>query len=108
MYAIRSYYGNDITEIGIPLTKLCNDEFKNPKLRQLLKNIIYVGSLSFLLDLEFSVLTESIEKQFAKKPKLAEPNIKALELGFDYAKEHYAGACKLSVKRADKLGDDIT
>ena len=98
---------NDITEIGIPLTQLCNNEFQNPKLRQLLKNIIYVGSLSFLLDLDFSVLTDSINKQFAKKPKLAEPNIKALELGFEYAKDHYAGACKLSVKRIDKLGDDI-
>ena len=98
---------NDVNLIGIPLTKLCNDEFKNPKLRQLLKNIIYVGALSFLIDLDFSVLTQSIEKQFEKKPKLAEPNIKALELGYEYAKEHHQGACKLSVRKIDKLGDDI-
>jgi len=98
---------DDITVFAIPLTTLCNDEFKNPKLRQLLKNIIYVGSLSFFLDIDFSILTDSIKKQFAKKPKLAEPNIKALELGFDYAKEHYDGACKLSVQKTDKLGDDI-
>jgi 2-oxoglutarate ferredoxin oxidoreductase subunit alpha len=76
---------DDITVIGVPLTTLCNDEFKNPKLRQLLRNIIYVGALSFLLDLDFSILTESIEKQFRKKPKLGEPNIKALALGFAYA-----------------------
>ncbi|MFW2368216.1 MAG: 2-oxoacid:acceptor oxidoreductase subunit alpha [Desulforhopalus sp.] len=98
---------DDIIVIGIPLTRLCNDEFKNPKLRQLLKNIIYVGSLAFLLDIEFSILTDSIKKQFAKKPKLAEPNIKALELGYDYAKENYQGVCGLSVRRVDKLGDDI-
>ncbi len=61
---------NDITPIGIPLTSLCNDAFQNPKLRQLLKNIIYVGALSFLIDLDFSILTESIERQFKKKPKL--------------------------------------
>jgi len=97
----------DIIEIGIPLTQLCNDEFSNPKLRQLLKNIIYVGSLSFLIDLDFSILTESIEKQFQKKPKLAEPNIKALKLGFDYAKKYFPDACKLSVRKTDKLGDDI-
>ncbi|MEJ2459101.1 MAG: 2-oxoacid:acceptor oxidoreductase family protein, partial [Novosphingobium sp.] len=47
----------DITTMGIPFTTLCNSEFKNPKLRQLLRNIIYVGSLSFLLDLDFSILT---------------------------------------------------
>ena len=98
---------DDITTIGIPLTTLCNTEFENPKLRQLLRNIIYVGSLAFLIDMDFSVLTESIEQQFRKKPKLAEPNIKALELGYAYAKEHHQGACKLSVKRIDKLGNDI-
>ncbi len=98
---------DDITVIGVPLTTLCNDEFKNPKLRQLLRNIIYVGALSFLLDLDFSILTESIEKQFRKKPKLGEPNIKALELGFAYAKEHHAGVCRLSVRKSDKLGDEI-
>jgi len=98
---------NDITVIGIPFTSLCNDEFKNPKLRQLLKNIIYVGSLSFLLNLDFSILTDSITKQFKKKPKLAEPNIKALELGYAYAKEYHQGACKLSVRKTDTLGDAI-
>jgi 2-oxoglutarate ferredoxin oxidoreductase subunit alpha len=103
----EKYDRDDITVIGIPFTSLCNDEFKNPKLRQLLKNIIYVGALSFLLDMDFSILTKSIEKQFQKKPKLAEPNIKALEIGYAYAKEHYQGACKLSVRKADTLGDAI-
>jgi 2-oxoglutarate ferredoxin oxidoreductase subunit alpha len=98
---------DDITTIGIPLTSLCNNEFQNPKLRQLLRNIIYVGALSFLLDLDFSILTESIERQFKKKPKLGEPNIKALELGYNYAKEHYPGVCGLSVRKSAKLGDDI-
>jgi 2-oxoglutarate ferredoxin oxidoreductase subunit alpha len=98
---------DDITVIGIPLTSLCNETFENPKLRQLLRNIIYVGALSYLLDLEFAILTESIEKQFHKKPKLAEPNIRALELGHAYAREHYPGACGLSVKKSDRLGDDI-
>ena len=101
------FHRDDITVIGIPFTQLCNDEFKNPKLRQLLKNIIYVGSLAYLLDLDFSILTDSITKQFQKKPKLAEPNIKALELGYDYAKEHYADACKLSIRKSDKVGNGI-
>jgi 2-oxoglutarate/2-oxoacid ferredoxin oxidoreductase subunit alpha len=101
------FHRDDITIIGIPFTQLCNDEFKNPKLRQILKNIIYVGSLAFLLDLDFSILTNSITKQFQKKPKLAEPNIKALELGFAYAKENYFDACKLSIRKSDKVGNGI-
>ena len=101
------FHRDDITVIGIPFTQLCNDEFKNPKLRQILKNIIYVGALAFLLDLDFSILTDSITKQFQKKPKLAEPNIKALEIGYEYAKENYTDACKLSIRASDKVGDDI-
>lgn len=97
----------DITVLGVPLTELCNDNFEHPKLRQLLKNIIYVGSLAYLLDMEFEVLTSSIEMQFKKKPKLAEPNIKALELGFQYAKTHYPDSCGLSIARRDLLGDSI-
>lgn len=102
-----NFLREDVTVIGIPLTTMCNEAFKNPKLRQLLKNIIYVGSLAYLLDLDFSILTDSIKKQFEKKPKLAEPNITALEIGYNYAKEHHANVCKLSVAKADKLGDDI-
>ncbi len=98
---------DDVTIIGIPLTSLCNEAFANPKLRQLLKNIIYVGSLAYLLDIDFSILTDSIKTQFKKKPKLAEPNIKALELGYDYAKEHHLGACKLSIRKTDKIGNSI-
>lgn len=103
----KDFHREDITEIGIPLTNLCNETFKNPKLRQLLKNIIYVGSLAYLLDIEFSILTDSINKQFSKKPKLAEPNISALELGYEYAEQHHAGICELSIHQSDKTGDDI-
>ncbi len=97
----------DITLIPIPLTGICNREIQNPKLRPLLKNILYVGALAALLDMDFSVLTDSITRQFSKKPKLAEPNIRALELGFEYAAEHFAGVCGLSVKQSDKLTDHI-
>lgn len=97
----------DVVPIGIPLTELCNREISNPRLRQLLKNIIYVGSLSYLLDIEFQVLTDSVNNQFKKKPKLAEPNILALEIGYNYAREHYSEACHLSVKRSTALTDHI-
>jgi len=97
----------DITLIGMPLTDICNREIENPKLRPLLKNIIYVGALAYLLDMDFSILTDSITKQFSKKPKLAKPNINALELGYNYAAEHFPGACDLIVRRSDKLDTHI-
>ncbi len=93
----QTYKREDITLIGIPLTEICNKEIENPKLRPLLKNIIYVGALAALFDMEFSVLTDAIAKQFAKKPKLAEPNIKCLEIGYKYASEHFKDTCDLRV-----------
>jgi 2-oxoglutarate ferredoxin oxidoreductase subunit alpha len=97
----------DITLIGMPLTDICNREIENPKLRPLLKNIIYVGALSYLLDIKFSVLTDSITKQFHKKPKLEAPNIHSLELGFNYASSHFSDVCKLSIKGSNKLNTHI-
>ncbi len=88
----------DITPIPIPLTEISNREISSPKLRQLLKNILYVGALAYLLDMDFSVLEASITKQFIKKPKLATPNIQALTLGFEYAATHFQDLCQLSIK----------
>ena len=98
---------DDVTLIPIPLTDLCNAAFQNPKLRQLLKNIIYVGSLAHLLQMDFSVLTDSIAQQFRKNPKLAEPNIKALEIGYNYARDKHPETCKLRVLKSSGVGDNI-
>ena len=57
--------------------------------------------------MDFSVFEESIKSQFAKKAKLIEPNINALKLGYDYAKEHYADDCELNIHRRDLVGDKI-
>jgi 2-oxoglutarate ferredoxin oxidoreductase subunit alpha len=103
----EDYTRKDITLIRMPLTDICNREIDNPKLRPLLKNIIYVGALAYLFDMDFSILTDSIAKQFSKKPKLAEPNIRALKLGLEYASEHFAHTCELSLKRSDKLANQI-
>lgn len=103
----ENYQREDITVIGVPLTQLCNQEISNPRLRQLLKNIVYVGALAALLDLEFSVLTDAITTQFKNKPKLAKPNIQALELGFSYATDNFADTCGLRVRRSKMLTDEI-
>lgn len=103
----ENYQREDIIVIGVPLTQLCNHNISNPKLRQLLKNIVYVGALAALLDIDFSVLTDAITTQFKKKPKLAEPNIQALELGYNYAADNFADTCRLRVQRSEVLTDEI-
>jgi len=103
----ETFQRDDVVVIGIPMTTLCVQAFDNVKMRPLLKNIIYVGALASLLDMELQVLIDSLRKQFRKNPQLAEPNIQALELGYAYAGEHFPDVCKLTVHRSDRVGDAI-
>src|SRR6201985_1755907 len=80
-----SKFRDDITVIGMPLTEICNREYSDPRQRQLFKNIIYVGALAALLDIELSAVEGLLGEQFKGKEKLIAPNIKALHMGRDYA-----------------------
>ncbi len=102
-----SYDRSDIHLIGVPLTDITNSHYSDPRQRQIFKNIIYVGALAYLLDMDFSVFEDSIKTMFAKKTKLIAPNIQALRLGFDYAEEHHRDVCQLNIHRRDLNGDQI-
>jgi len=101
------YHRSDINYIGIPLTDICRREYTDPRQRQLFKNVIYVGALSALLDLEFNVLKELIGEQFKGKEKLVAPNIHALELGYQYASENFKCPLGIRLERRDNVGDRI-
>jgi len=98
---------NDINYIGIPMTELCNDAFTDARQRQLFKNIVYVGALSALFDIEFNVLEQQLGEQFKGKERLIEPNIKALKMGVDYVHEHFEYPLNIRVERRDLVGDSI-
>jgi len=99
----RQLHRKDITVLGVPLAKLCNENFSNARVRILMKNVAYVGVLAALLDIDMDILRDLIEETFAKKPKLVESNLKAMSLGFDYASQNFK--CPLPV-RAEKMGDN--
>ncbi|MBX3292614.1 MAG: 2-oxoacid:acceptor oxidoreductase subunit alpha [Acidobacteria bacterium] len=101
------YDRDDITHLGIPMTGLCNAEYTDARQRQLFKNIVYIGALATLFDIEFSVLEGLIGEQFKGKEKLIEPNIKALNLGVDFVKDNFEYPFALRVERRDLLGDKI-
>jgi 2-oxoglutarate/2-oxoacid ferredoxin oxidoreductase subunit alpha len=98
---------DDVHYLGIPLMQLCNENFTDPRQRQLFKNIIYVGALSALLNIEFGVLEELLAEQFAGKEKLIAPNVKSLQLGVNFVKEHFAYPLEMRLERRDLVGDRI-
>jgi len=93
---------DDIHYIGLPLTEITNTNFTNPRQRQLFKNIIYVGSLSYLIGIEFEALESIVNDTFKAKPKLIAPNIEALQLGFNEAKKAFSEPLPLQLKRSNK------
>ncbi|MGP0089609.1 MAG: 2-oxoacid:acceptor oxidoreductase subunit alpha [Xanthobacteraceae bacterium] len=102
-----SKFRSDITVIGIPLTAICNREYTDPRQRQLFKNIIYLGALSALLDMDIKEIERLIGDQFKSKDKLIAPNMHALQLGRDYTLANVACPIGVRLRRADAVGDRI-
>lgn len=97
----------DITVIPIPMTRLCLEEFGDLPNRQLFKNMVYVGALTALLDIDVDVIRQLINEQFAGKAKLIEPNMKAVELGLNYAQENFECPLSIKIAKSDRVGDRI-
>jgi 2-oxoglutarate ferredoxin oxidoreductase subunit alpha len=101
------YIREDINYIGIPLMHMCNEAYTDARQRQLFKNIIYVGALAALLDIEFKMLEDLLAEQFKGKEKLIPANVKALQLGVDYVHKNFKYPLDIRVERRDLLGDSI-
>src|ERR1700692_4417364 len=100
-------FRKDITVLGVPLTEICNREYTDPRQRQLFKNIVYVGALSALLDMDLSEIEKLIGEQFKSKEKLIGANINALHLGRNWALTNLQCPIGLKLERANTVGDRI-
>jgi 2-oxoglutarate/2-oxoacid ferredoxin oxidoreductase subunit alpha len=98
---------DDITYIGVPLTQICNERYSDARQRQLFKNIVYVGVLSALLDVDAQEIEKLIGEQYKSKEKLIAPNVEAMRTGRKYALENLSCPIGLRVAPADAVGDRI-
>lgn len=103
----ESRFRKDIEVIGMPLTEISNAAYTEPRQRQLFKNIIYVGALSVLLDVDAEVFEKLFAEQYRGKETLLDSNVRALHLGRDYVKTRLAAPLGIRVRRADKVGNRI-
>ena len=99
-------FREDVQVIGVPLTEIANEAYADPRQRQLFKNIIYVGVLSVLLDMDVGVFEKLFAEQYRGKERLLGANVQALKLGRDWATASGLGI-GLRVRRADKVGERI-
>jgi 2-oxoglutarate/2-oxoacid ferredoxin oxidoreductase subunit alpha len=97
----------DITVLGVPLARLCNENFNGVRTRILMKNICYAGVLAALLDLDLARIRELLAETYAKKPQLVESNMKAIQLGYDYARAQFDCPLPLHAAPMDRTGGHI-
>jgi 2-oxoglutarate ferredoxin oxidoreductase subunit alpha len=102
-----SKFRDDITVIGAPLTEICNRTYDDMRQRQLFKNIIYLGVLSALLDMDAGAIEKLIGEQFRGRDALIKPNVHALHLGRDWALSALDCPIGLRLEKRDKVGDRI-
>ncbi|MGE3907532.1 MAG: 2-oxoacid:acceptor oxidoreductase family protein, partial [Reyranellaceae bacterium] len=102
-----SKFRSDINVIGVPLTEITNAEYTDSRQRQLFKNIIYLGSLSALLDMDVAEIEKLLGEQFRANEKLVKANIHALHLGREWTLRNLKCPIGLRVRRADNVGDRI-
>ncbi len=82
----RDLHREDVHFLGVPLAQLCNEAFREPRERILMKNIAYAGSIVALLDIDIGVIEELVAEQYGHKKAMLESNRRALHLGYEYAK----------------------
>src|SRR5947209_4984434 len=92
----------DLVFYSVPFDKLVAQVCPEAKLRKLVKNMIYVGVLAKLLDLDMTEVDNSLRKQFAKKVKAANLNLAAVQAGFDYAAASLTKRDPFRIERLNK------
>ncbi|MDJ0793088.1 MAG: 2-oxoacid:acceptor oxidoreductase subunit alpha [Woeseiaceae bacterium] len=98
---------DDITIIGVPLSKMCIEHFDGARARILMKNIAYVGVIAALLDVDLEIIKGLLEETFADKAHLIQSNMEAIHLGYDYAVAKFPCPIPAKIEKLDKTKGHI-
>lgn len=79
----------DLTFFAVPFAKLATEITPDFRLRKLLTNMIYVGVVGYLIDIEAAEMEHALTTQFKGKAKAVGLNKQALEIGRRYAADHF-------------------
>jgi 2-oxoglutarate/2-oxoacid ferredoxin oxidoreductase subunit alpha len=98
---------SDLVFYSVPFDKLVAPVCPEAKLRKLVKNMIYVGVVAKLLEIDMAEVEKAIRKQFATKVKAANLNFAAAKAGFDYASASLTKQDPYFIQRMDKTAGKI-
>jgi len=98
---------SDLIFYPVPYDKITAAACPESKLRKLVKNMVYVGVVARLLNLDMTEVEKALRKQFAKKVKAAELNWGAAKAGYEYAAASLTKADPFTVERMNKTSGMI-
>ncbi|MFL5256556.1 MAG: 2-oxoacid:acceptor oxidoreductase subunit alpha [Rhodopila sp.] len=100
-------FRSDVVVAGVPLTDITNKAYTDSRQRQLFKNIVGLGALAALIEMDPAVIEQLLAEQFKGRDKLITANIQALHMGRDWAKQNLDCPIGLTLRHADSIGDRI-
>jgi len=92
---------------AVPYDKLVAPVCPEAKLRKLVRNMIYVGVVAKLLELDMIEVEKALRKQFAKKVKAANLNMAAAQAGYDYASANLTKRDPYFIQKLNKTAGKI-
>src|SRR5215510_5990782 len=98
---------SDLIFYAVPYDKLVAPVCPEAKLRKLVKNMIYVGVVAKLLEIDMGEVEKAIRKQFAKKVKAANLNLAAVQAGYDHAAANLTKKDSFYIQKMDKTQGKI-
>ena len=98
---------SDLTFYTVPYDKITAAVCPESKLRKLVRNMVYVGVVAKLLNLDMAEVEKALRKQFAKKKKAADLNWSAAQAGYDYAVSSLTKVDPLTIERMNKTAGMI-
>jgi 2-oxoglutarate ferredoxin oxidoreductase subunit alpha len=97
----------DVLHYQVPFTELAAKASENLKLRKLLTNMLYVGVVAELLNIDHGQIENSISKQFEGKAKAIDLNLNAVKIGREWARENLKKEDPYFVEPMDKTQGKI-
>ncbi len=98
---------DDVVFYPVPFDKLVAEFCHDAKLRRLVRNMIYDGVLSYLLDIDLEEMKKALNKQLGKKPKAAALNISALDSGYAFAQANLPRRHPFRIERMNETAGKI-
>jgi 2-oxoglutarate ferredoxin oxidoreductase subunit alpha len=98
---------DDLVVHVVPFDDLVSQVCKDARLRKMVVNIMYVGVLAHLLDIEMSAVKGAIHRQFSRKATAAATNTEAAVVAYEWAKANLTPSGARVLRRSNKTQGKI-